>query len=225
MAIEKDETGLPKTRLWQPITARWFFTIFGLCLAYAVIRYHLVKDVSWEHFPLFILNKVTAMAAVFFVGSSYLIGKGRLIGWYNQDVTMRLVVVKFCGLMGFVLAGVHAFMSFALLTPHYFAKYHAEGGKLNLTGELGIALGILGLWCLLSPAVATLPMMQKELGGKRWKRAQHLGYVALVFTGLHLVVLGQAGWLNPGGWSYLPPISLIAFAGVLITLLFKLRRA
>lgn len=225
MPVEKDESGLPKTRLWQPTTAKWFFTIFGLCIAYAVVRYHLVKDVSWEHFPLFILNKATATAAVFFVGSSYLIGKGRLIGWYNNDATMRLVVVKFCGLMGFVLAGIHAFMSFFLLTPSYFAKYYAEDWRLNLTGELGMALGIFGLWCLVSPAVTTLPMMPKALGGIRWKRTQRLGYVALLLTVFHLVVLGYAGWLTPGKWSYLPPVSLIAVVGAIIPLIMKFRRS
>ena len=52
---------LPPDRLWQPTTARWFTAIFGAALAYAVVRYHLVGDVAWRHFPLFILNKAISL--------------------------------------------------------------------------------------------------------------------------------------------------------------------
>ena len=55
---------LPPERLWQPITARWFVAIFGGSLAYAVLRYHLAEGQSWAHFPLFIFNKVLALASV-----------------------------------------------------------------------------------------------------------------------------------------------------------------
>ena len=42
----------------------------GCSLAYAIIRYHFAGDVAWRHFPLFILNKATSLAAVIFVASS-----------------------------------------------------------------------------------------------------------------------------------------------------------
>lgn len=44
-----DESGLPADRLWQPITARWFLVVFGGCAAYAIVRYHLVGEVGWDH--------------------------------------------------------------------------------------------------------------------------------------------------------------------------------
>ena len=221
MTEELDASGLPRNRLWQPTTARWFLVVFGASVGYAIVRYHLAGDIPWAHFPLFILNKATSLAAVVFVGSAYLVG--RVIKWHNHDPVIRLVVVKFCGLMGFVLAGIHAFMSFFLLTPSYFAKYFAEDGRLNLLGELGMALGIVALWALLSPAITTLPMMPKALGGKRWKRTQRLGYLALILVVVHLVVLGLKGWLTPEKWSGFPPISLIAVLAALVPLLFKLR--
>jgi DMSO/TMAO reductase YedYZ heme-binding membrane subunit len=195
MNTNLDDSGLPRNRLWQPVTAKWFAAVFGVCLAYAVVRYHVVGTVAWAHFPLFILNKIVSWAAVVFIACSYLVG--RVFKWHNHDKPIRLVVVKFCGLMGFVLAGVHAFMSFCLLRPSYFAKYFAEDGRLNLEGEMGMATGILALWFLASPAVTTLPMMASELGGKRWKRAQRLGYVALLLTVVHLVFLGLRGWMSP----------------------------
>jgi DMSO/TMAO reductase YedYZ heme-binding membrane subunit len=211
---------LPRDRLWQPTTAKWFLVVFGLSLLYAVIRYHFVGSVAWEHFPLFILNKIVSLAAVIFIACSYLVG--RVIKWHNHDKAMRLVVVKFCGLMGFGLAGIHAFMSFCLLNPAYFAKYFAEDGRLNLQGEIGMATGAIALWFLVSPAVTTLPMMPAAIGGQRWKRSQRLGYAALVLVVGHLVALGLKGWMSPTKWDYMPPISLLALIAAAIPVIVKL---
>jgi len=218
--MNSDEKKLPPDRLWQPVTARWFFVIFGACLAYAVVRYHIAGGVAWRHFPLFIVNKAISLAAVFFVGASYLIGK--VIRWYDHDAKLRLVVIKFCGLVGFFLATIHAIMSLILLKPGYFAKYFDPSGKLNLQGEIGMSVGILALIFLLSPAITTLPMMPKALGGWRWKRSQRVGYLALLLVSFHLVALGLKGWLAPNGWTAgLPPISLMAFVAAMFPLLVK----
>jgi hypothetical protein len=157
--------------LWQPTTAKWFAMVFGGSVLYAIIRYHLVGDVEWRHFPVFILNKATSLAAVIFVAASYLIGK--TIRWYDDDKRLRLVVIKFCGLMGFSLAGIHAVLALTIWTPAYFAKYFDEAGQLNLQGALGMVAGVVALFFLTSPAISTLPMMPKALGGKRWKRAAY----------------------------------------------------
>ena len=74
---------LPPHRLWQPTTAKWLLAVFGLSLAYAVVRHHIAGPVEWRHFPLFILNKATALAAVSLVACSYLVGK--VIRWYDHD--------------------------------------------------------------------------------------------------------------------------------------------
>lgn len=218
--MSDEASRLPPHRLWQPTTAKWFFAVFGLSLAYAVVRYHIAGPVEWRHFPLFILNKATSLAAVILVASSYLVGK--VIRWYDHDKALRLVVIKFCGLMGFFLAGVHAFFSLALLSPAYYGKYFDEVGRLNLQGEIAMSVGVLALFCLLGPAVTTLPMMPKAIGGVRWKRNQRLGYVALLLVVVHLTFLGFSGWLAPGDWhGGIPPISLVAVVAALVPLLVK----
>jgi DMSO/TMAO reductase YedYZ heme-binding membrane subunit len=74
----------------------------------------------------------------------------------------------------------------------------------------------------LSPAITTLPMMPRELGGWRWKRTQRLGYVALSLVAVHMVALGLEGWLAPTGWhGGLPPISLLAFVAAVFPLFVK----
>ena len=218
--MSNDHDKLPPDRLWQPTTAKWFFAIFGGSLVYAIVRYHLAGDVAWAHFPLFIFNKATSLAAVFFVASSYLVGS--LIHWYDDDKRLRLVVIKFCGLVGFFFAGIHALFALALLNPGYFAKYFDADGRLNFEGELAMAVGAVGLFMLMGPAITTLPMMPKALGGQRWKRNQRLGYVALVLVVVHLVVLGLKGWLAPKGWpAWIPPISLVAVIAASTPLIVK----
>jgi DMSO/TMAO reductase YedYZ heme-binding membrane subunit len=221
MNSEHKESILPEDRLWQPVTAKWFYVVFGAALGYSILRYHVTSEVAWTHFPLFILNKVTALAAVIFVACSYLIG--RVIRWHNADPKIKLVVIKFCGLMGFSLAAIHAFFSVCLLTPAYFTKFFAEDGRLNLVGELGLAVGIVALWAVAIPAITTLPVMPKAIGGKRWKRSQRMGYLCLSLVVAHMVVFGLKGWLSPETWPWgLPPISLLAVTAAAVPLIAKL---
>jgi len=221
--MSEERSDLHPDRLWQPTTAKWFAVVFGASLVYAVIRYHLAGDVAWKHFPLFILNKAISLAAVIFVACSYLVGK--IFRWHDHDKALRLVVVKFCGLMGFFLAGVHVFSSLALLSPAYFGKYFDADGRLNLQGEVAMSVGVIALFFLMAPAITTLPMMPKALGGWRWKRNQRAGYIALAFVVVHLVALGVKGWLAPRGWTAgLPPISLVALIAALVPLIVKRKR-
>ena len=206
------------------MTAKWFYYVFGIAVAYSILRYHIAGDVSWAHFPVFILNKATSLAAVIFVASSYLIG--RVIRWHNQDPKIKLVVIKFCGLMGFSLAAIHAVLSLCLLTPAYFAKFFAADGRLNLQGELGLAVGVVALWALAMPAVTTLPTMPKAIGGIRWKRSQRMGYLALALIVAHMIAFGWKGWMSPSDWpSGLPPISMLAVIAAVIPLVVKFRSA
>jgi len=218
--MSREPRELPPHRLWQPTTAKWFAVVFGFSVVYAVVRYHLAGDVEWRHFPLFILNKATSLAAVIFVASSYLIKK--IIHWHDNDKALRLVVIKFCGLMGFFLAAAHAFFSLCLLSPAYYGKYFDDVGRLNLQGEVAMTVGVLGLFFLLAPALTTLPMMPKAIGGWRWKRNQRAGYIALTLVVVHLVVLGIKGWLAPRGWhGGIPPVSLVAVVVALVPLVVK----
>jgi hypothetical protein len=91
-AVPDKSTNLPEHRLWQPVTANWFYAVFDAAVGYSILRYHLAGDVSWAHFPLFILNKATSLAAVIFIACSYLVG--RLIRWHNDDPKTKLVVIK-----------------------------------------------------------------------------------------------------------------------------------
>ena len=76
---------------------------------------------------------------------------------------------------------------------------------------MALAAGVLALLLMMGPALATLPMMAREIGGVRWQRGQRMGYLTLALVAVHMVALGLKGWLAPKGWpGGLPPISLIA---------------
>lgn len=215
----KDTASAPP--LVQAFTARWFLLLFGIPLSYAVIRYHVCEGVDWSHFPLFIANKAISLAAVVFIAASYLIGKTLRV--YTDDAVRRLVLIKFCGLMGFSLAAIHTFMALLLFSPDYYPKFFHEAGRLNLVGELSMGFGVLSLWFLSLTAVASLPFMSDAIGVERWQRGQRMGYVCLALVAGHVLVMGLSGWFAPHGWpGYLPPISLLGFIVAMAPLLVKL---
>ena len=209
-------------RLLQPTTTRLFLLVMGPCLVYAGIRYHVAEGVPLAQAPLYVLNKVISLGGLAFLAMSYLVGKVAGLRW--DDRRLQLVVIKFCGLMGFSLIVAHVLMSLALLDPAYYAKFYAVA-KLNLTGELSLSLGIFALWCFSLPTIASLPYMYDELGADRWLRSQRAGYAGLMLAAGHVLVMGVMGWLRPGDWpAALPPITVLAFVVAMMPLVLRLIR-
>jgi len=207
-------------RLLQPTTTRLFLIVMGICLVYAGVRYHVAEGVPLAQAPLFVLNKAISLGGLAFLALSYLVGKVGGLSW--SDRKLQLVVIKFCGLMGFSLVVVHVLMSLALLDPAYYAKFYAEG-RFNLTGELSLSLGVFALWCFTFPSITSLPYMYDELGADRWLRSQRVGYAGLMLTAGHVLVMGVKGWLSPGDWpAAMPPITVLAFVVAMAPLVFRL---
>jgi DMSO/TMAO reductase YedYZ heme-binding membrane subunit len=207
-------------RLIQSFTVRWLILLLGVPLTYAFVRYHVFSGIDWSHFPLFIANKGISLSAVSFIATSYLIGK--TIHVYEEDSKKQLILIKFCGLIGFSLASIHALMSLLLITPAYYPKFFLESGQMNLTGELTMVLGVLSLWCLAITAITSLPFMYDAVGAERWQRGQRMGYLSLALASGHVFAMGIWGWLTPGSWhGGLPPVSLVAFTAAMGPLLVK----
>ena len=208
-------------RLIQSFTLRWLGLLLGVPMTYAIVRYHVFSGVEWSHFPLYIANKGASLASVLFIATSYLIGKSLRV--YKNDPGKRLILIKFCGLIGFSLASMHALMSLLLISPHYYPKFFLESGTMNLTGELSIVFGVLSLWCLAVTAITSLPFMYDAVGAERWQRGQRMGYLCLALVAGHVLVMGFSGWLAPATWhGALPPVSLVAFIGAAVPVLLKL---
>jgi DMSO/TMAO reductase YedYZ heme-binding membrane subunit len=202
------------------LKVRWILGLWGACLIYAIVRYNVFKGVEWIHLPLYVVNKSFSFAGIGFLACSYLVGKW--IKVYPGDVKRRRALAKFLGLTGFYLLVSHVVMSLAMLSPFYYEKFYHESGKLNLTGELTLLFGVLGIGFLAFPAITTIPMAYEALGGERWQRAQRMGYWALALACGHTFTMGYAGWLDASTWpGSMPPITLLGFLVGLSALIAK----
>ena len=179
-----------------PREQRLLLNIGLAVLAYAILRYHIIKNVPWEHLPLYTTNKVFAV-----VGLAGLVGSRLAAG---RERRQRY------GFAGLWCTTVHVLMSLILMGQNYFQKFYLETGKLTWQAELSMTAGVLGVGFLLWLLIATLKAESQQQtslvpGIARW---------ALIATALHLVFMGGAGWLNGADWTAakgLPAITLLAF--------------
>ena len=189
-----------------PREQRLLLTLGLAVLAYAVLRYHLVKSVPWEHFPLYTTNKVFAV-----VGLAGLVGSRLATG---RERRQRY------GLAGLWCTTVHLIMSLLLMTPNYFGKFYSKSGQFTWQTELSMAAGVLGVGFLLWLLIATL----KTETQKQTSLVPCLARWTLLATALHLVFMGGAGWLNRDDWTAakgLPAITLLAFGLALAGMALK----
>lgn len=187
--------------------------ILSLCLAYAVLRYHIFKGVDWQHFPLYILNKVAALASVvLFVAS----GAKK---WTGKHLTYS--ASRMAG-FALVLAVIHALMSVVLLHPERYPQFY-ETAQFSLAGESSLTAGILALVCLL--------VLDRKYTYRKFTRqvqpasdhCQAIIRITWFFLLVHLLTMGLPGWMTPADWpGYLLPISLIAFLLVMVALKMSL---
>lgn len=189
-----------------PREQRLLLTLGLAVLAYAVLRYHLVKSVPWDHFPLYTTNKVFAV-----VGLAGLVGSRLAAG---RERRQRY------GFAGLWCTTVHVLMSLLLMTPNYFGKFYSKSGQFTWQTELSMAAGVLGVGFLLWLLIATL----KTETQKQTSLVPCLARWTLLATALHLVFMGGAGWLNWDDWTAakgLPAITLLAFGLALAGMALK----
>ena len=189
---------------------RLLLTVGLAVLAYAVLRYHVVKSVPWEHFPLYTTNKVFAV-----VGLAGLVGSRLATG---RERRQRY------GFAGLWCTTVHVLMSLLLMTPNYFGKFYSKSGQFIWQAELSMAAGVLGEGFLLWLLIATL----KTETQKQTSLVPCLARWTLLATAMHLVFMGGAGWLNRDDWTAakgLPAMTLLAFGLALAGMALKPRAA
>lgn len=162
---------------------------FGVAVAYASVRYNVIKGVPWSEWPIYTLNKAIA------VGSLAL-----LVAAVWSMVRRRSPAT----LMAWAGAGVmvHVAASLAILNPAYFTHFY-EDGKLTFVAALSLMIGC---------AAAT----GMEVGARKSGRltlSQQAWAIATIAgaSGVHAGMTGLSSWLRPGSWpGGLPPITLIS---------------
>lgn len=181
-----------------------------LSLGYAILRYHILGDVSWNDFPFFIFNKGIALTAFILLTLNFSIGPLKNIGinvsegWLNSR--------KILGMVGFLFVLIHVFISMLLFKPEIFGKFFEENGRLTLYAGLSMLGGVLAFVLLWVYNLAFKTDFKEDQKFIDFITSRKYLLISFLFTMLHIFFMGYKGWLNPSGWNGgLPPISLLAF--------------
>ena len=198
-----------------------FLIVFIISFAYAIVRYTVIRNVSFENVPLFIANKSIALTATILIGLSYILGPLTRIS--RKHFERHLYLRKHIGISGFAVAALHAFMSLALLSPAYYPKFFdAATGKMTFIGETSMLAGILAFLIFAVISITSLPPIERHMHKDQWKLVQSLGYAAYVLVLLHVAVMGFRGWMNPESYKYgFASISLIAALVIVLVLVMR----
>lgn len=157
------------------------------------------------------LNRAVASAAMILIGMSF-IASGVCYFWDFAD--KHIIYRKYWGLMGFWFVCVHGLISLAQRSFD-FGYFLLPQNIVAFMSAL-IAFAILVMMALISNMFAV-----RELGGKRWRALLRLGYIAYVFSIIHMTMKAYPQWVamdisgNP-----IPPISIpIAVFGIIVILM------
>ena len=188
------------------ITAVILFSI-----GYAILRYHVAGPVPWKDFPFFILNKGVALAAFVLVMFNFAFGPLKNlgvripVGWLDAR--------KALGMTGFLLALIHALMSFMLFSPKVYGKFFEPDGTLTLLAGLSMLGGVLAFVVLWGYNLSFQTYLREDRAFIRFITSRRFLIWALLLGGAHLFFMGYEGWMNPAGWhGGIPPISLVAIS-------------
>jgi hypothetical protein len=166
---------------------------------YACFRYVVFGEVYWAHIPVYILNKVMAVGAVFTMMIS-------AIGHLQK----RRETARNWGVIAFHLTAYHIVLSLMILTPAYYKQFFWRG-LLTFNAELVMSFGAYCFVMLFLSKHNTASMYYFKL-------------LATFSVGLHLYLMAYSGWLRPWQWNgYMPPISLWSFIFVVTAFVIYLR--
>ena len=191
-----------------------------LSLIYVVVRYHIVGDVPWKDFPFFILNKAISLSAFILLVINFTVSPLSNLGikvskgWINSTATL--------GFISFILVFVHAFISVMIFKPQYYSKFFEADGTLTLYSGLSMLAGVLALLIIWMYNFSFKTNLRDDKGFMEIITARNFLLFVLLFGGIHLFFMGFKGWLNPGGWNGIPPVSLVAFTFFVVGYLINL---
>lgn len=178
----------------------------GAGMAYAIVRYNVFKGVPWEQLPVYVSNKAIAFVGLLLLGlSRIVVHKGRR---------------RALGLAGAGFVAVHLLLSLMLAGPQYFPSLYTASGQMTGAAALSMLAGALGsvalLWLFHSTKVRPV-----EGQRSRTSLVPGLGRALLLFTAVHVALIGVRGWFDLSSWpGSLPPITLLSFviAAVLLVM-------
>ena len=189
-------------------------TIFALVgafsIGYAILRYHIVGSVPWKDLPFYTLNKGIALSAFILLTFNFGFGPLKNLGVIVPESFFN--ARKAMGMTGFLLALIHALMSFTILNPSVFSKFYDENGTLTFIAGMSMLGGILSFVVLWGYNLSFQTHLREDKAFINFITSRNFLLTSGLFGLIHLYFMGYKGWLTPSGWpGGLPPISLIGF--------------
>lgn len=196
---------------------QWLTAIFTALAAFSILVLYLFLRRGYVN--LFIVNKSLGSAALVILGLVLLLGPlSRLYQRFDSWILYR----KELGIMVFVLAVLHAVISFFFLSERFSLRYYLQVQPVPFFLGLGAVIVLITLFVLSFERFIAL------LTQERWWRWQYWGVRLVgVLALLHLVILkypGWVSWFSRGGGNelarpFMPPASLmIGLLGIFVLL-------
>ncbi len=129
-------------------------------------------------------NKIAGLLALILIGITFLIGPLSYVfpSIFKQFKTYR----RFLGVSGFLVAVLHAILSFLL---HYHGNLSFMLLDPNNEDLIGVYLGLTAISIFLLMAITSTDKAVELLGFRRWKMLQTTGYLALILVMLHFIFM------------------------------------
>ncbi|MDX2305671.1 MAG: hypothetical protein NW226_22885 [Microscillaceae bacterium] len=161
-------------------------TLLG-SIAYATLRYNVLKGVPWFDWPVYVLNKAFAFSSLLLLGISLF--RYRFFPTYSNAKLMYMA-----GITG----TIHVLLSLLILNPTYYEKFFYQG-KLTISAGFSMLLGAIAFGMFVSGK-----------NNHTNNKLQNLIILALL-VGLHAGLQGFLSWFLPHTWpGGLPPITLLS---------------
>jgi hypothetical protein len=175
-----------------------FLTFYG----YAIIRYHIGKNISGLMAFFFVLNKAFAWTA------GTLLILSILPSYFLEKYKLKRRAI---GLFAYTIALIHINSSILLLNEKFYPNFYSHS-CLNLNGWLYITLGVLSI------LLFTIPLIASKLNLPEGHFMYRFGRYGILMNLAHVAAIGFKGWLSYQDWPYfMPPITLLfVFSGLLI---------
>jgi hypothetical protein len=181
-----------------------------LSIGYAILRYHIAGPVPWKDLSFFTLNKGVALSSFILLTFNFSFGPLNNLGFKLPEGYLN--ARKAMGMTGFLLALIHALMSFMIFNPAGAGKFYDANQTLTLAAGLSMLGGILSFVVLWGYNLSFQTHLREDKKFIGFITSRNFLLVAMLFSLFHLFFMGYKGWMNPGSWhGGLPPISLVGF--------------
>ncbi|NBR13992.1 MAG: hypothetical protein EBQ94_05545 [Flavobacteriales bacterium] len=171
-----------------------FVFLFITYYAYAIVRYHIGKDLLGVKEFFFVLNKAIAWTAGTFLLLSL------LPSYFLEKYTIKRRAI---GTFGYTIALIHILSSILLLDPILYAKFYSND-VLSVNGWTFIVIGALSAFLFTLPLIASLRKLAPD------NVLYRFGRYGVLLNLLHVGAIGINSWMDLSKWPfYLPPITLI----------------